>query len=80
MQRFFRSSIQGQPAQLLLTALYYTFEASLEASKYMHAHRHKPIFAQLCLHQHNQAGNGFYRYFDIYIMADVCLKTPALSY
>jgi hypothetical protein len=37
----------------------------------MHAHGHKPVIAQLCLHQHNQAGNGFYRYFDIYIMADV---------
>jgi hypothetical protein len=32
---------------------------------------HKATIAQLCLQQHNQAGNGFNRYYDIYIMAHV---------
>ena len=43
---------------------------------------HKPTIAQLCLQQckYNQAGNGFYQYFDIYIHYGSCLKTPALSY
>jgi hypothetical protein len=31
---------------------------------------HKPTIAQLCLQQfkYNQAGNGFYQYFDIYTL------------
>jgi hypothetical protein len=34
---------------------------------------HKPTIAKLCLQQckYNQAGIGFYQYFDIYIMAHV---------